>query len=465
MRRRLVGFGLLLVGLASVLVDLVRKNIDTIRHALNELMDNLLAAVGIAGLIVGICVLWSARKSSQSRTQNDTKKGLGAHLLSDYGIAASACTMAFVGCCALVTMLQVAGNATSESERSKLQIESIKYGLGVAASGGAVAALLLAVRRQRLSESMHQLAIQTQVHTEADAAERRVTELYTKAVEQLGSPDAAVRLGGMYALERVAQTNIGQRQTVVNVLCAYLRMPYSPPDTLPPATPADEAKEAKEELEVRVGAQEILTKHLEIPGRTEPIRPEDLPGPSHESPFWPHLSINLAGAKLRNFRILAGYVETANFSGATFFGETSFNFTYFRSTSWWHDANFEGSAHFDGADFFVVRFDGKTVFNKTASFSNANFRGVAWFDRVKFRGEVDFEQATFRRREFGSPRMRSARALANPDGHALQQVWPDGWHLKDPEQNSNYGVLARTNTTVPQARAEIGAAPRPPDSL
>jgi hypothetical protein len=65
--------------------------------------------------------------------------------------------------------------------------------------------------------------------TEHDAAERRLTELYLKAVEQLGSAQAAVRHGGLYALERVAQDNLSQRQTVVDVICAYLRNPYSPP--------------------------------------------------------------------------------------------------------------------------------------------------------------------------------------------------------------------------------------------
>jgi hypothetical protein len=38
--------------------------------------------------------------------------------------------------------------------------------------------------------------------TDRDATERRITELYTKAVEQLGNDKTPVRLGGLYALER-----------------------------------------------------------------------------------------------------------------------------------------------------------------------------------------------------------------------------------------------------------------------
>jgi hypothetical protein len=58
---------------------------------------------------------------------------------------------------------------------------------------------------------------------------QQVTETYAKAVEQLGHDEAPVRLGAMYSLERLAQDNPPRRQTIVDVLCAYLRMPYTPP--------------------------------------------------------------------------------------------------------------------------------------------------------------------------------------------------------------------------------------------
>lgn len=149
-------------------------------------------------------------------------------LLSNAGILTATVLVAAIGITALVLMLVITGNAMA-GEQAKLQIEALKYGLGFFAAAGAVAALLLVVRRQLLAETTHelaernhQIALKAQAHTEIDAAERRVTDLYTKAVEQLGSADAAVRLGGLYALERVAQTNPTQRQTIVNVLCAYL---------------------------------------------------------------------------------------------------------------------------------------------------------------------------------------------------------------------------------------------------
>ena len=62
--------------------------------------------------------------------------------------------------------------------------------------------------------------------TDRDATERRITELYTKAVEQLGNDKTPVRLGGLYALERLAQDNPAQRQTIVSA-CGLGEDPYS----------------------------------------------------------------------------------------------------------------------------------------------------------------------------------------------------------------------------------------------
>jgi len=55
----------------------------------------------------------------------------------------------------------------------------------------------------------------------------QVTDRYTRAVEQLGHEKAPVRLGALYSLEHLAQDNPQYRQTVVDVVCAYLRMPYT----------------------------------------------------------------------------------------------------------------------------------------------------------------------------------------------------------------------------------------------
>jgi hypothetical protein len=125
----------------------------------------------------------------------------------------------------------------------RVQLDAIRTaGTVVVGAGGA--ALLLAARRQRSTEISLKQKERDQQHQERvaaaaehDAAERRLTDLYVKAVEQLGSDSAAVRQGGLYALERVAQDNPAHRQTVVNVLCGYLRAPFTPPPAKPKVRP------------------------------------------------------------------------------------------------------------------------------------------------------------------------------------------------------------------------------------
>jgi hypothetical protein len=80
-----------------------------------------------------------------------------------------------------------------------------------------------------------------------------ITERYTKAIEQLGSDKLDVRLGGIYALERIAADSERDHPTVVEVLSAFVReasrplstprpaqrtaqVPAEAPDTLAPGT-------------------------------------------------------------------------------------------------------------------------------------------------------------------------------------------------------------------------------------
>jgi uncharacterized protein YjbI with pentapeptide repeats len=53
--------------------------------------------------------------------------------------------------------------------------------------------------------------------------EGQITERYTRAVEQLGSEAVAIRLGGIYALERIAKDSIRDHATIVELLTAYVR--------------------------------------------------------------------------------------------------------------------------------------------------------------------------------------------------------------------------------------------------
>ena len=67
--------------------------------------------------------------------------------------------------------------------------------------------------------------------------EGHLTDRYTKAVEQLGSDKIEVRLGGIYALERLMRDSSTDQPTIVEVLAAYIRR-HAPRTTPAPVAPA-----------------------------------------------------------------------------------------------------------------------------------------------------------------------------------------------------------------------------------
>ncbi|MBT2365822.1 pentapeptide repeat-containing protein [Streptomyces sp. ISL-10] len=55
------------------------------------------------------------------------------------------------------------------------------------------------------------------------AHEGQITERISRGIEHLGSDTVDVRLGGIYALERVAKDSSADRQTLTFILCAFVR--------------------------------------------------------------------------------------------------------------------------------------------------------------------------------------------------------------------------------------------------
>lgn len=275
------------------------------------------------------------------------------------------------------------------------RFDALKIGLSVGAGGGGVFALYLAWLRQRSTEADLDNRERTLAHqeriaksTQADATERRITELYAKGVEQLGADKAPVRLGGLYALERLAQDNPAHRQTVVNVICAYLRMPYIPPA----AAPTDEAKdeERTQEGEVRRTAQHILRDHLLPVG----------------DKYWPDTNINLTGANLVEFDLShcrvaqalfpsAVFTNGASFESATFTGPVFFRSARFAADALFRKTMFQGNAFFSSAEFTGNTVFESTTFTRSAMFESAAFRHTTVFAAVTFSPTTNFERATF----------------------------------------------------------------------
>ena len=123
----------------------------------------------------------------------------------------------------------------SPSLDDPLKIEVIRLSLFIIAGIGGVFALVIAYRRQGLNEA-------AEIRTErAEAREdgKVFNERFKSAAEQLSSERAANRLAGVYAMAGLADDWDAGRQTCINVLCAYLRMPYDPPSQASPMEAAD----------------------------------------------------------------------------------------------------------------------------------------------------------------------------------------------------------------------------------
>ena len=295
-------------------------------------------------------------------------------------------------------LLAIASGAKAGTDRANSRLDAVRTGLAAGAGAGAAVGLMLAFRRHYHQEVATDL-------TNRDATERRITELYTKAVEQLGNEKAPVRLGGLYALERLAQDNPAQRQTIVNVICAYLRMPFSRTVPMEPEgkVAKDLAKRTEteariseirdtwwQERQVRLTAQRILAAHLHD-GRKKELRSTHPPS----APFWPNIVLDLADATLMEFYLVNAMVADANFRGATFTAATHFENAAFDGLAWFDGATFDGDVRFDNATFSEGAKFGDATFTGEAYFDNVTFNGTAWFDQATFSGGSGFRTATF----------------------------------------------------------------------
>ena len=97
------------------------------------------------------------------------------------------------------------------------------------------------------------MAYRRQKITDADSAHDRTrvfNERFTAIATQLGDAQHAVRLAGVHAMAGLADDWKQNRQTCVDVLCAYLRLLYDPDraKTLPPLTVLAGSPDARDQL-------------------------------------------------------------------------------------------------------------------------------------------------------------------------------------------------------------------------
>lgn len=300
-------------------------------------------------------------------------------------------------------LLQDLDKLPTLAEQVSARIEAVRTALAAGAGVGAAVTLLLAVRRQRHQE----LAT---AHTTHDATERRTSELYTKAADQLGSDRAPVRLAGLYALERLGEHTPALQQRVVDVICAYLRMPFTAPAKQDrhvkiraaqraaragAARPtADHGRQPHEERQVRLTAARILANHLRY--QPPPVRRWwQLRRASPNARHWPGIRLDLNGATLISLDLRGCRVSDAGVGSATFTFQAAFGGARFTGTAWFAGVTFTHEASFKGATFIGTAWFNQATFTREAEFNGVTFTGDADFFGVTFTGDVGFGEATF----------------------------------------------------------------------
>lgn len=261
--------------------------------------------------------------------------------------------------------------------------------------------------RSSLERDRHEFEVEKR--KDSDLADLRAR--YAKAAEQLGHSKAAVRLAGVYAMAALADDwltagNDQQQKVCVDVLCAYLRMPYDP----------DEADVG--EKEVRLTIFSVIRDKMQDP---------DL------ATSWCALTLDFTGA----------VVDGGTLSGVTTKGQMLFDRARFVGDFTLEDAKVvDGKISFQHAAFVGggVSFSRASVEGGHILFDSARFSGgdlsLSW---ARFSGgNITFSQASF------------------TDGLiSFDDVVMSGGHLSISSPEFKGGVLTLANAELGGGRCRI----------
>ncbi|WP_218010310.1 pentapeptide repeat-containing protein [Actinomadura chibensis] len=259
------------------------------------------------------------------------------------------------GLLAAVAIYYTASNATSARRSAQAAIEGVD-----AARRSAEATELAQLRTFELTQEGQRQSEQAQRRTHELTEQGQRTDRFTAAVAQLGDPSPAIQLGGVHALAGLADDAPTRefRQTCIDVLCAFLRLPYAP-------DPGDEPAEGQDPGEHAAARQSYRA--------VREVR---------------HTVIRIIGAHLREDAPVLWQGHDLDFTDVVFDGG-DFSLAVFHANQVsFRNARFEGGM----VSFFGARFQGGMV-----SFSHARFEGgTVSFSHARFEGgTVDFSDARF----------------------------------------------------------------------
>lgn len=256
-----------------------------------------------------------------------------------------------------------------------------KLALAVVAGIGGVVALVVAFRRQRLGEADHERQDRATARDET----RLFSERFARATEQLGSEQAAVRVAGVYALAGLADDWPAGRQTCVDVLCAYLRMPFQLRLPLPEYEAGSE-QDKQRFADLRAALEDPVAGRMAYPASEEhQVRSTILRAMrdrmnEHADVQWAGLNLDFTGAVFDEASFDGFIFDDCNleFGDCIFVGETTFSESKSFGSRLW----FTGATFFDRLGFEYAHFEESDV----TLISGFGERGYVNFQGFTMRG-------------------------------------------------------------------------------
>ncbi|PSL57128.1 hypothetical protein B0I31_102105 [Saccharothrix carnea] len=232
----------------------------------------------------------------------------------------------------------------------KDQLDLVRLALIVTGGIGGLVALVVAYRKQKINET-----------AEFREETKLINEHFNAACAQLGHDSPAVRMAGVYALASVADEWSLKRQSCIDVLCGYIRLPYE--------HNADAENWRVGEREVRLSIIRVLSDHLQ----------------PQSSPSWIGYDLDFTGAVFDG-----GDFTSCHFSDCRLdFTNTKF----VAGQTLFHSAKFT-NVHLE---FENATFQGGDLSLRWTRFQNCTF----WLTGIKMiEGQINFSLAKARESEF-----------------------------------------------------------------
>jgi uncharacterized protein YjbI with pentapeptide repeats len=328
-----------------------------------------------------------------------------------------------------------AKGAPLQTARDAARGRLLTLGAGLFAAG----ALVFTARNFTLSRRTVELSrrtVELSRRTVEVTEQGRVTDRYTKAIEQLGSDKLDVRIGGIYALERVARGSARDHPTVMEVLTAFVREHSREPWPRPAdAAPAAAARERVTRPDVQAAVTVIGRRNArhDIPGRRRiDLTGADLTGADLTGALLPDADLtgadltraDLTGAHLTRARLTYAHLTDAHLPDADLTGAdlTRARLTY---------------AHLTGADLTGATLTGATLTRADltrATLDRADLTGADLIGADLI--GADLTGADLSRADLTGAHLTGA--LMEPDA-----VIPEGW-----QRDTDSGRLKRADTSA-----------------